>query len=626
MKKIILFLLPLFLVAKTIHVCINPDWTPIEFRDKTPKGISIDILKLIAKKHNLNLHFIKTKTWSESQLYLKKGICDITPTAIKTSKREKYAIFTKPYLNYDLAIITTNDKPYITDLKQIINKTFTRKKGSGLITKLKKLYPNLKITEADNFIEMFKLVSNNKVYFTIATLPVFAYYQKKYNLNNLKIAGFTDMTYPLRIMVNKNEPELRDLLDKYLNEITPNQKQKIYEKWTIKVKSNVDYKKLFLIILILFIIVIVALIWNYTLHKKNKELQKLSNVKSQFLSNMSHELRTPLNVIIGFLNIIKSNPKECEKYLDTIEGSAKSLVSLIDNILNFSRLENDKIEILNKEFSSKEFEEIAKFYEIEAKQKNLKFEYKFYNLPDYFYGDIDKIRSILVELLTNSLKFTNSGEIKIIIKYENEKLYITITDTGIGIKNIDKIFNPFTQLDDRVNKEYQGIGLGLAIVKKLTNTLKGHLNIKTQINKGSEVYIEIPIQVSSKKEDKFDVEKVLVVEDNRANQMFIKVLLDKFKIKFDMANNGKEAVEKFKNNKYDLILMDINMPIMDGIEATKLIRQYEKENNLKPTKIVAVTANAIEGDKAKFLAIGMDDYISKPIDINKLKEVLNQNP
>ncbi len=625
MKKFILFLLPLFVVAKTINVCINPDWTPIEFRNKTPKGISIDILKIIAKKHNLKLNFIKTKTWSESQFYLKKGLCDITPTAVETNKRKKYAIFTKPYLNYDLAIITKNDKSYVTNLKRIINQTFTRKKGSGLIKKLQRLYPNLKIIKANDYLEMFKLVSNNKVYFTIATLPVFAYYQKKYNLNNLKIAGFAEMTYPLRIMINKNEPELKKLLDKYLDEVSPTQKQKIYEKWTVKVKSNVDYKKLFIVILVLLFILIIALIWGYILQKKNQELQKLSQVKSQFLANMSHELRTPLNVIIGFLNIIKNNPKECEKYLDTIEGSAKSLVSLIDNILNFSRLENDKIEILNKEFSKKEFEEIAKFYEMEAKQKNLKFEYNFYNLADYFYGDMDKIRSILVELLNNSIKFTQKGKIELIIKYNNEKLYIQIIDTGIGIKNIDKIFTPFTQLDDRVNKEYNGIGLGLSIVKKLLKTLKGNLDIKTQINKGSEFYIEIPIQVSSKKANKFNVRKVLVVEDNRANQMFIKVLLDKFKIKFDMVNNGKEAVEKFKNNKYDLILMDINMPIMDGIEATKIIRQYEKENNLKPTKIIAVTANAIEGDKAKFLAIGMDDYIPKPIDINKLKEILHKS-
>jgi len=623
MKKFILFLLPLFVVAKTINVCINPDWTPIEFRDKTPKGISIDILKIIAKKHNLKLNFIKTKTWSESQFYLKKGLCDITPTAVETNKRKKYAIFTKPYLNYDLAIITNTNKPYVTNLKHIINKTFTRKKGSGLIKKLQRLYPNLKIIKANDYLEMFKLVSNDKVYFTIATLPVFAYYKKKYNLKNIKIAGFAEMTYPLRIMINKNEPELRKLLDKYLAEITPTQKQKIYEKWTVKVKRNVDYKKLFLIILVLLFILIVALIWGYILHQKNQELQRLSQVKSQFLANMSHELRTPLNVIIGFLNIIKNNPKECEKYLDTIEGSAKSLVTLIDNILNFSRLENKKIEVLNKEFSKKEFEEIAKFFEVEANKKNLEFSYNFYNLADYFYGDMDKIRSILVELLNNSIKFTKKGKIELIIKYDNEKLYIQIIDTGIGIKNIDKIFTPFTQLDDRVNKEYHGIGLGLSIVKKLIKTLKGHLDIKTQINKGSEFYIEIPIQVSSKKYDKFNVKKVLVVEDNRANQMFIKVLLDKFKIKFDMANNGKEAVEKFKNNKYDVILMDINMPIMDGIEATKLIRQYEKENNLKPTKIIAVTANAIEGDKAKFLAIGMDDYIPKPIDLNKLKEILN---
>jgi len=612
---------------KVINVCINPDWIPIEFRENNiPKGISIDILKLIANKINLKLNFVYTKSWVESQEFLKEGKCDITPTAVKTSKREKYAIFTKPYLTYDLAIITTQEKPYITDLNAILNKIVTRKKGSGVITKLKKLYPKIKIIQTNSYKEMLELVSKHKAYATIATLPVFSYYKKKYNLTNLKIAGFTGWKYNLRIMVNKNEKQLREILDKELKLITPATTQKIYEKWIVKTKPEINYKKLFMILALLIIILIIILIWVIILHNKNKELLKLSKVKSQFLSNMSHEIRTPLNAIIGFVDILKKKPKECEKYLPLIDNSSHLLLSIIDNILNFSKLEKNVTCIKNKEFYSKELEDMILFLKLKAEQKGLKFDIKM-KLPEILYGDMDKIRNILNHLIDNAIKFTQKGKIEVYLKYKNDKLYVRIKDTGIGINksDIETVFKPFIQLDKRINKEYEGIGIGLSIAYKLVKALGGELKVKSELNKGSEFYFNIPIKkIESTKKSLEKISKVLVVEDNKANQMFMKVLLNQLKIDFDIAENGKLAVEMYQKYHYPVILMDINMPVMDGIEATKKIRKYEKDNNLISSKIIAVTANAIEGDEERFLKEGMNGYISKPVNVEKLKKVLNQ--
>ena len=607
---------------KEIKVCINPDWAPIEFRDKIPKGISIDILKYITAKLGLKLKFIYTPSWSISQQYLKEGKCDITPTAIKTSKREKYAIFTRPYLTYDLAIITTQDKPYITNINAISNKVITRKKGSGIITKLKAKYPTINIIETNSYKDMFKLVSENKAYATIATLPVFAYYQKKYNFNNLKIAGFSNWKYPLRIMVNKNEKKLRDLLDIQLKYITPQITQNIYEKWIVKTKSQTDYKKLLRIITIFIVLLAIFALWIYILYQKNMELKKLSNIKNRFLENMSHELRTPLNSILGFLQLLKQNPKDCKKHLPIMYASSEVLLSMIDNLLNFSLLENKTLKIKNTHFDTDDLKSVVLFYEDKIKEKGLELKIDS-NMPQYLYGDFDKIRDILVFLLDNAIKFTQEGIIAVSFKYEEGYLIIKIKDTGIGIssKKLKKVFEPFIQLDDRTIKEYKGIGMGLNIAKKLAEILKGKIDVESEPQKGSEFTLKVP--VSESKDSKFSskYDKILVVEDNEANLMFMEVLLRKLKVDFDIAKNGAQAVDMYKEFQYPLILMDINMPVMDGMTAAKKIIEFEKENDINHSVIIAVTAQAVEGDEEKFLKI-MDGYISKPIDIQKLKEIL----
>jgi PAS domain S-box-containing protein len=329
-KKIIIFFLSFsFLFAlnltkeekeylqnhKIIKVCINPDWVPIEFRDEkgNPAGISIDILKTLADKLNLKLKFIKTSSWVESQQFLKEKKCDILPTAVMTDKRKKYAIFTKPYLSYKLAVITTNDKPIINNLDEIVDKTMSRKQGSGLIAKMKKLYPNIKIIQSKDFTESFKLVNNGKVYFTIATIPVFEYYRRKYHLNNLGINTYTDFKYNLRIMVRKDRHILRDILDQSLNTISPEIKKEIYKKWAIDVNPEIEYKKYIIIISsVLLTIIFILLYQYYYLRKKIKKATKEIEEKNEKFKKIINKAMEAIIISDEDLKIIDVN-KTAEK-------------------------------------------------------------------------------------------------------------------------------------------------------------------------------------------------------------------------------------------------------------------------------------------------------------------------
>ena len=372
-----------------------------------------------------------------------------------------------------------------------------------------------------------------------------------------------------------------------------------------------------------------------------KKAQSANKAKSEFLANMSHEIRTPLNAIMGFIDLLKDEEKDKDKidYLTTMDKSSHNLLEIINDILDFSKIENDQLELEYRDFDPiEEFETIADLFKVKMLEKNINFEVDIdENLPKLINSDPLRIKQVLINLLSNAVKFTNEDKAVFLkVSYCDEKLTVSIKDDGIGIP-LDKqeiIFKAFMQADNSTTRKYGGTGLGLAIGYKLVSILNGVLKVKSEVNKGSEFYFTIPVKESKQKEQKILLEKeskklnghILIVEDNKANQMYIKIILKKMNLTFDIAFNGLEAVEKFKNskqNQYDVVLMDENMPVMNGIEATKQILEYEKQNNLSHTPIIALTANALKGDRERFLSAGMDEYMTKPVDKKKLNEVLS---
>lgn len=384
---------------------------------------------------------------------------------------------------------------------------------------------------------------------------------------------------------------------------------------------------------------------NALLDIKVEEANAASETKNEFMTAMSHEIRTPLNSILGFVDILKEQEKNTEniKYFNIIEHSGNNLLTIINDILDFSKIEANKIELEYDQINpTEEFTIILNQFLQIAKKKNITLTLNLSsNLPQCIALDLLKINQILNNLISNAIKFTKeNGEITFsVLLNENKHLHISVIDNGIGIakEKLELIFEPFSQEDNSTTREYGGTGLGLTISSKLVELMGGKLQLISSKKSGSNFHFTIPFK-TCKEEKKVDKIKniiedinhydakhshILIVEDNKTNQIFIKVIMKKLALTYDIASNGKEAVEFYQKNKYDLIFMDENMPIMTGSEATIKIREIEQETQ-KHIPIIALTANALKGDKERFIDIGMDDYLSKPIKKDDIKEIINK--
>ena len=378
-----------------------------------------------------------------------------------------------------------------------------------------------------------------------------------------------------------------------------------------------------------------------------EQAEEANRFKSEFLANMSHEIRTPMNGILGFVEHLAKSERDKQrlKEFTTIKNSGETLLHIINDILDFSKIESGKIDIESHPYDSNSMmKNIVDVFTQIASERNITLINKIdTDLPRCILGDQVRLKQVVFNLLSNAIKFTqNGGEIILDVEYDKiaSIANISVIDKGIGIskENQNKIFEAFSQEDSSTTRRYGGTGLGLSISSKLVSMMGGELKVKSELGLGSRFYFEIPITECSEnilynlddhKIQLIDYKEkisghILVVEDNKTNQMLMSMILDDIGITYELANDGVDAVSMYQNNKYDLILMDENMPNMNGIEATKQICIQEKQNSLKPTPIIAVTANAMSEDKQRFLDAGMDDYISKPYTENDIRKVLGK--
>lgn len=377
-----------------------------------------------------------------------------------------------------------------------------------------------------------------------------------------------------------------------------------------------------------------------------------THTKSLFLASMSHEIRTPLNGIIGMANILKDTllTKEQQEYLDIINISGNNLLAIINDILDFSKIESGQVELEYISFDLyNEVDEIIKLLTLKANEKRLDLRIEIaQQVPQFVIGDSLRLKQILINLLNNAIKFTPSGSVtlKIAKLHQNPKergdnskrvkLIFRVIDTGIGISEEGKkrLFRAFSQTESSISRKYGGTGLGLAISKNLSKMMNGEIGVESEEGKGSKFWFTAEFEISDaiasdsgdtglREQTSKETLKILLVEDNLINQKVALFNLNKQGHHVDVAENGKIALEMFKNNHYDLILMDVLMPVMDGIEATHKIREYEQNTEVqKPIQIIAMTANALKGEREKMIAEGMNDYISKPFKPEDLMKML----
>ena len=367
-------------------------------------------------------------------------------------------------------------------------------------------------------------------------------------------------------------------------------------------------------------------------------------IKDQFLSNISHEIRTPMNGILGMVDLLLKQTEPSTKqveYLSLMEYSAKNLLVIINDILDLSKANADKLELRNDNFSlDKLLDNLDGTLEISASNKGIALKIsKDEDVPDRLYGDAVRLYQILMNLGSNAIKFTAEGQVELKVQLLDEdadgySIRFAVIDTGIGIpKNLrEHIFGKFTQVDDGISKEYAGTGLGLSIVQKLVELFGGNLEFRSEVNSGSTFYVDLKLpgaeqptskrNTVSRKDLPQEVRsglRVILAEDNKINQVFAESALSRLGIGVEIAENGKEVLSLLENKTYDLILMDIQMPEMDGLEATRHIREKMKGPN-NTIKIIAVTAAVMDREVQQCFDAGVNDYISKPFNPDDLLE------
>lgn len=541
--------------------------------------------------------------------------------------------------------------------------------------------------KSSSFLPIIRKININGEVFFIAININSDYFINKYltNLeNNFATLDLIRTNGMLLFSSNKNRQvgaliENSELVEeaiqksKSLGIETINKKQyltsyRLIETFPLNVAIGLDFEKtmtkweekritiiLTITLLVLFLIALVfILIYRYSKEKqhelefqkstqrileKAKELAEKANIeKSEFLANMSHEIRTPLNGIMGLTDLVlRSTLDEKQRdYLQKAQKSSHILLSLINDILDHSKIEAGK---LNLEYSTFNLDEVIgsviDLFEYEASNRNLLLEI---DIPSNLnlIGDSLRLRQVLTNIIGNAIKFTKKGFVKVIISIKSEdstsiNLHFSIKDSGIGMcQEVQKsLFKKFTQADNSITREYGGTGLGLSISKQLVELMGGKISLESSLGVGSHFMFNITFTKQEtlttertkqpiKEKNKFKSCLILLVEDNAINQLVAVGILENLGINVDIANNGKEAVDKAKSKNYDLILMDIQMPIMDGFEATKKIRDFNKE-----IPIIALSAAVLIKDKEKTKQAGMNAHLEKPIDQQKLSNIIS---
>lgn len=367
-----------------------------------------------------------------------------------------------------------------------------------------------------------------------------------------------------------------------------------------------------------------------------QKAEEATRYKSLFLASMSHETRNPLNSILGMIELLKeSNLSDNQREsIEILEFSAGKLHKLLNDILDLSRIESNKVKIEPTMFNlHEELKKLVKSYQVQAGQQNSKLLLNIHpDVPARIVGDPLRLSQIISNLLINALKFTKNGSVELSVSRENGtknmvKLKFMVTDNGVGIdanENVN-IFDEFTQGDDPVARTYGGSGLGLSISARLCELMGGKLDYNSQPGKETSFWFSLQFEYQDEQmENDNDSPKFLIVEDNLLNQQVVAAILKRHGYTFDVAVNGLVALEKVKQTFYDIILMDIQMPEMDGYEATIKIREFEKENGFeRKSQILALTANATNEDRIKCLNLGMDDYFIKPFKFEDLENVIS---
>ena len=377
---------------------------------------------------------------------------------------------------------------------------------------------------------------------------------------------------------------------------------------------------------------------------QKQKAEKTAQIKSDFLSNMSHEMRTPLNSILGFTEILESSTLDTsqQEYLGYVKKASTNMLGLINDVLDFSKFDSSDFTLHKHQFQLTDLiDDVWGLLSVSSKNKNITFtHYINEQINPSLLGDANRLRQILINILSNAIKFTNEGSVHLSINLvhqndSSQQLQFEITDTGIGIKEEDLsiIFESFRQLENSSRKEHKGTGLGLAIVKQLVKAIGGTIQVKSRLNKGSKFTIQLPFEISKEAQniplnDSLEIpliktSRILVVEDNEMNQILIKKMLSIFEAEVVIASDGYEALSFLEKNTFDIILMDLQMPGLSGLDVFDTLISDPQYSINKATPVIIITADAFVETRKKALNRGIRAFLTKPINKEEMYKTIN---
>ena len=662
-----------------IRVAPTPDYPPYEFWEDQGKyyvfkGIVRNYLNHFAKELGIEFAMVKTERWEDNLRMLEKKEIDAVSLLVPWSDRT-YVAVSDSYIDYPAVIVVRAEETRDLTLDDLKGKRVAVPAGYTGESFLRDKHPEIIRIPADGPADGVQKLVKGDVDAFFGGSAIVAYTAEKEGFTNLRIAGYSEFRYENGLGVRDDWAIFASIISKTLGEMTPAQHRAFHEEWVTQnffrrqfYESPRFWWSLGSILSLLLLGTSAVLIWNRrqaafidrleeeqkktelamkAVEKARREAELASEAKSSFVANISHEIRTPMNGVLGMcelLRLTKLDTKQ-QEYLKLATKSAKNLLDLINEILDYSKIEAGKLELDVHPFSlNKLMDEVVGLMSVSAQAKHLELiEYRSTEVADVYLGDALRIRQILLNLISNGIKFTEQGRITVGVSLAGmpdsptssngvpvlgetgggpHKLIFEVQDTGVGVstEKIEKLFEPFEQEDASTTRKHGGTGLGLAICKTLAEMMGGSMTAQSIPGKGSTFkfsavlkpdYSIIAESIESDFTETIEPRRILLAEDGVVNQKVAIGLLQKRGHEVDLACNGLEALAALQRNNYDVVLMDIQMPEMDGLTAVRKIRENEAGSDFRQ-RVVALTAHAMAGDHERFIEAGMDEHLSKP--------------